>query len=347
MIKIREIERDPNEKIRRTRSGREYYSTIISVKDKLYDVEPLLDYVKEITNKIFAPQFDALMKDPEISISPNYVPSFHGIFASRYISRDIKIFKESQNRYAEDEEVLSALLAYGLDLEKFWYLLVWVKDYVDSCTLNVPKYHKSPAEELMDFVMYIKPIYPPKGQEYNFPKETGSIKVKIGKRRCLELKNPYTLKVIEDAIQLYMKEHNDEQHSDLYRFEAEYEGPIDLDDNDALVKLKNNIHTLPEGDRMRRFFAYYYLKLFFKGRKIVNNSGYVEDFFPDTEERGVGVDTGIDWLISRLIHIIAIAQPQDHYYDPYNHHRIHDDGLDKMKIEKFHKQGYRSHIYSF
>lgn len=342
MIEIRELKRDPNEKPRIIR-GHEIYMPVF-ITDDLYKEEPLLDYVKEITNKIFAPQFDALMKDPEISISPNNVPSFYGIFASRYISHDINIYKDSQNRYVEDEEVLSALLAYGLDLEKFWYLLVWVKDYVDSCTLNVTKNHKYAAEELMDFVKYIKPIYPPKGHEYNFPKENASIRIKVGKRKCLELRNPYTLKVMEEAIRLYMKEHKGERDNDLYHNVAEYESPVDLDDINALAKLPN---TLPENDRMRRFFAYYYLKLFFKGRKIVNKSGYVEDFFPDTEQRGVGVDTGTDWLISRLIHIIAIAQPQDHYYDRSNHHRIHDDGLDKMKIEKFHKQGYRSSIYSF
>lgn len=343
MIEIRELERDPNEKIRRTRSGREYYLTEICVKDKLYENEPLLDYVRELINLEFGDVFRRRIADAD---SGEWLPSFHGIFASRYISRDIKIFKESQNRYAEDEEVLSALLAYGLDLEKFWYLLVWVKDYVDSCTLNVAKYHKLSVEEIEDYFQYISPIYPPKGYEYNFPKENGSIRVKVGKKRYLELKNPYTLKIIDDALRLYMKEHKEERDNDLYRLEVEYDNPINLDDKDALVKLQH-FHTLPEGDRMRRFFAYYYLNLFFSGKKIVNKGQYVEDFFPNTELKGVGVDSGVNWLISRLIHIIAIAQPQDHYYDRNNHHRIHDDGLDKMKIENFHKQGYRSRIYSF
>ena len=93
--------------------------------DTLYYEEPLLSYVRQMASRLC----------PVLDIETGlYNPDWGAdVFASRYLSGKIDTsFKE---KYEESRDLLETLRGFGIDKDKFWYLILFIKDFVDVAKL--------------------------------------------------------------------------------------------------------------------------------------------------------------------------------------------------------------------
>lgn len=114
--------------------------------------EELLEYVTAVADE-FA---------PDISIDDRGVP-YKGasqapfIFKRRYNNGSLKaIDKYSIYKQIGCETAQDIIKALGIDPEKFWYLLLFVSDYVKGSTINTLKTKTTPKEEIEQFVKFIE-----------------------------------------------------------------------------------------------------------------------------------------------------------------------------------------------
>lgn len=108
---------------------------------------PLLDYIWEVANK-FLPSFE----DTDIgmiaaeSTAPN-------IFANRYFENKLDIsFKD---KYLKSIEVIEILNSFEIDVSKFWYLSLFIKDVVlDKCVDAIPA--ETSNERIQELIVRIE-----------------------------------------------------------------------------------------------------------------------------------------------------------------------------------------------
>lgn len=145
--------------------------------DKAYEYQdvPLLDYVWEVANK-FLPS----VEDTDIGMMPaeSIAPA---IFANRYFEKNLTIeeryerakemgtfkatlekYKETnadyrklddsfKKKFLENEDLQNTIEAFGLDVSKFWYLLLFVYDFIEDIGTNAPTMDKSLLEDFAYF----------------------------------------------------------------------------------------------------------------------------------------------------------------------------------------------------
>ena len=127
--------------------------------------EPLLEYVWEVANHF-------LPDNEDVSTAP-------AIFANRYAERNLSVeeryerskemktfkgtleeYKKREYRKLDDsfkekfltnEDLQNTIEAYKLDVSKFWYLLLFVYDFIEDIGTNAPALNKSVLEDFSYF----------------------------------------------------------------------------------------------------------------------------------------------------------------------------------------------------
>lgn len=185
------------------------------------DIE-VLDYVYEVTNH-FLPNIDGL---------PSKAPA---VFCERYHERNLSIeeryerhnkfyisnlsFDDYQKyhadekplkanfmeRYLNNRELQDTIKAFGLDVSKLWYLLLFVHDYIEDIGNNSPAIGKSTLQDFNDFA--------------NKLSAATSITLKKNNRKSYAVEKEDTIRIIQAAIQHYIKSYNDIVNSDYSREE--------------------------------------------------------------------------------------------------------------------------------
>ena len=169
----------------------------IQSREDYYD-EPLLEYVVDFANKVF----------PTYVGESFYESNMPDLFGIRYVKGMIKPI--GVDKYLDDKlEIQYTLDAFGLDSNKFWYLCLFLKDYVKGQTTNAIKTNPTHREELSNLLdelnkMKIKIKYDSilsaeKGGELTF-------KVEGGKKVVITDKT--TLIYINAAITTFMEKYN-------------------------------------------------------------------------------------------------------------------------------------------
>lgn len=167
----------------------------IQSREDYYD-EPLLEYVVDFANKVF-PTYDR---------EGFYESNMPDLFGDRYVKGIIKPI--GFDKYLDDKlEIQYTLDAFGLDSNKFWYLCLFLKDYVKGQTTNAIKTNPTHREELSNLLyelnkMNIKCdriLSAEKGGELSF-------KVEGGKKVVITDKT--TLIYINVAITTFMEKYN-------------------------------------------------------------------------------------------------------------------------------------------
>lgn len=134
--------------------------------------EPLLDYVQIVAN-IVRPFYD-----PECV---GWDSSYSAIFGTRYVESQLSLegrFERSRklgctytldylreyekivsplkisfkDKFLNNTNLQNTLVAYNLDVSKFWYLLLFVYDFVEDICTNSPYTEKSEFEKISSFV---------------------------------------------------------------------------------------------------------------------------------------------------------------------------------------------------
>lgn len=175
---------------------------------------PLLEYVWIIANK-FIPAYE------DVSTAP-------AIFANRYFERNLSIeeryerakemrlfkgtlekYKETSYRklndsfkekFLENEDLQNTIEAFGLDVSKFWYLLLFVYDFIEDIGTNAPLLGKSVLEDFSDFQTNLL--------------EATSITLKKNNRKSYATEREDTIRIIQAALRHFVKTYSDIVHGD-------------------------------------------------------------------------------------------------------------------------------------
>ena len=113
-----------------------------------------------------------------------------------YLKIDNKPLKANfEERYLNNECLQNTISAFGLDVSKLWYLLLFVHDYIEDLGNNSPAIGKSTLQDFNDFAEKIS--------------EATSIILKKSNRKSYTVEKEDTIKIIQVAIQHYIKSYNE------------------------------------------------------------------------------------------------------------------------------------------
>ena len=183
------------------------------------DIE-LLDYVYEIANHFLPDDNGIASKAPavfceryhqrKLSIEERYErhKEFYisNISFDDYLKLDDKPLKASfKEVYLSKEELQNTIEAFGLDVSKFWYLLLFVHDYIEDIGNNTPAIGKSTLQDINGFADKLS--------------EATSITLKKGNRKSYAIDREDTIRIVQSAIQYYIKSYNEIVNSDASREE--------------------------------------------------------------------------------------------------------------------------------
>lgn len=158
------------------------------------DENNLLEYVINVANE-FA---------PDIVIDENGTPykiesQAPSIFKRRYNNGKLNVYfryeayiKPSSN----NESIIDIINALEIDPEKFWYLLLFISDYVSGSTLNTLQCNATPKQEIERLIDFIEQNEESVNR-FNgvIPKQEMKLTLHI-KGRTLNISNPNTLSAI-------------------------------------------------------------------------------------------------------------------------------------------------------
>lgn len=270
--------------------------------------EPLLEYVRKVANWFW------MDYDPEIQEPLGY-SSYPYIFASRYFDGKVDITgkelfckaatpkanKAKHIKYSEaiyygqkeqkendienvDEsipDISTTLRAYSIDLSKFWYLCVFLKDYVIGETIQGARIEQDTHREILNkFVDLVNQLHPDLfGTFYRTKGEAElSLKVGKGKKNKIVISNGHTLALIRDGINWVLQNY----HSDYIDFS-------EVDKNDRLKTSR--------GDIVRIALFYKYM-LWFLDHCIIDKEFVQESIYLSKSKI---------LLISRLVYILGLS----------------------------------------
>ena len=191
--------------------------------------EPLFEYVNEVSNKFWPdaePYWDSETGKEEIDFSLSRVPCQ---FAKRYKDGKIDIsrlplylnassngksikqhhgldddIKEQDLTLIEKNRIYATLRAYGLDVSKFWYLCICIKDYVVDLTINAVASNKNSREKLTELTNKLDELQPE--IELARIKTTGKAKLTLNvNRKNVVIEDGHTLTLLNMAITDFLK----------------------------------------------------------------------------------------------------------------------------------------------
>ena len=171
--------------------------------------DPLLGYLTVVSNH-FWPSYDPY--DYTIDVDGNQHRNFWGTsmvpeqFADKYF--DGYIHTDREQKYLDSEEVLDTLKAFGLDVDKFWYLCLGLKDVVEGYTKDGLVNRKSPRLELQALEKELDKMEPEIKNHSIVCKRGGVLTLKVGKHP-IKVTNPTTLSLLSVAIHHLLEQNKD------------------------------------------------------------------------------------------------------------------------------------------
>lgn len=270
--------------------------------------EPLLEYVWIVANHFFL-EYDG--QEPIESRRPI-------IFANRYIEsklsdeekylRYIEIYPDStiesaKKHYAERttldtsfkeyfltcKEVIKTLEVFHLDVDKFWYLLLFINDVVEDACTNAPTHGLSKIKKVNEMATSIL--------------EATKIRTEKNGRMNYETEDEYTLSILKSSLKYFIKTYNEILN-------------ISKDNEELKQKLQDlGIQTISDYVPIN-FDEKITLEKSHKTRIFAN----LFQYFLENKEADPTLKINFTWqdstdklvLISRLAHIVGL-QGEDYY----------------------------------
>ena len=297
-----------------------------------HDSGGLLDYVWEVANH-FIPSYDGevfqMSQAPaifceryhqrNISIEERYKRHKEFYISTEsyedYLKRysDAKLVNDSYKElYLNSRELQDTIVAFGLDVSKFWYLLLFVHDYIEDLSNNSPSTGKSTLEDINEFAKKLS--------------NATCISLKKDNRKSYTVEREETISIIQSAIRYYIRSYNEIIESDTSREEklenlAKIGGSIVSDTETINFEEKAHLDISFKKLKFAEIFLY-----FLKDRKATK---------PKNSIYNVSKDKLL--FISRLIYVVGYDT--ERYYEEYdsdcNKNRMLSNLLRRYKNEKF------------
>ena len=189
--------------------------------------EPLLEYVWEVANH-FLPDYEDMSAAPAIfanryaernlSVEERYertqeMRTFKGTL-EEYKKREYRKLDDSfKEKFLTNEDLQNTIEAYKLDVSKFWYLLLFIYDFIEDIGTNAPALNKSVLEDFSYFHANLL--------------EATSITLKKDNKKSYVIEREGTIRIIQAALQHFVNTYSDIIHSEQ--------------DREAMIKQLNDI----------------------------------------------------------------------------------------------------------
>ena len=294
-----------------------------------YYSEPLLEYVKEVTDNFWPEEylirfvtrlFDKEIADYKLAEYVDAATEKHFKHSS-YRELHASKFKGTytpNEQHPYSGEIVGTLKAYGLDMSKFWYLCLMVKDYVvgatkEGCLIQTAT-HRSEICNLLTQLELLKPdIFPSITME---PKDVEmELCLKIKKKHSKNVKNVtvtksrHTLLLIQEALNSFLNANSNRT--------IKVDSPV-IDNGN--IKFLNKDKSLP----VKIALFYHYLIWFLSKRQIdkrvVNNSIY-------------SVSTSKNLLITRMAYFTGLTDNENFLCKEGEYLRKYISGYENVKID--------------
>lgn len=146
-----------------------------------------LDYIVKVADK-FEPDVDA------DGLHPSNAPyQFEWRYEEGWIDTS------RRNKYLASEEVIDTIKAFSLDVDKFWYLCLFIKDLVEGYTVDTTKRILTRREELVRLVEEMDKLDSVIEKTFISTKHSGVLTFKCGKHP-ITITDGQTLSLIKYAI---------------------------------------------------------------------------------------------------------------------------------------------------
>ena len=171
--------------------------------------DPLFEYVRMVANH-FWPSYDESCLSMESEIPDR--------FACRYMEGHVNGFTNEfikasyLSKYEKNADIQNALMAFGIDKEKFWYLCVCIKDYLNGFARKGRKRKSTPREELTKLVAKKDEMQPKAcflGKDIFSHYETqknATLTFRLEGERSFSITDPHTISLINDALSYVLNE---------------------------------------------------------------------------------------------------------------------------------------------
>jgi len=248
-----------------------------------YDInyhEPLLEYV-------------GILGDEYNPVTPMdyedgyYVTKAIGTFSEKYFENEID--KSFEKRFIESKDVQDTITALGYDVEKFWYLLLFVNDYCNGMCINGIMPNKSPKESISQLVKGIisnVESYNKEANEVTFKSPT-KIVLDIKGKHKISIDDPFTVFLLAEIGQNALDKIEDGSLMTQSITKINFRNGKVLGDTES-----NSVHIW--------YFATMFLKFF--------------DLMPaqPIAKRGI-ISCNKRLLVSRLIYIVGLTKERRFY----------------------------------
>ena len=297
--------------------------------------EPLLEYVWEVANH-FLPDY----AETDMGMIP-VESSAPAIFANRYAERNLSVeeryerskdtfkgtleeYKKREYRKLDDsfkekfltnEDLQNTIEAYKLDVSKFWYLLLFVYDFIEDIGTNAPIMGKSVLEDFATFLTNLC--------------DASSITLKQGNRKSYYTEREDLINIIQIAVHHFSETYdnivNGEQGIGLKIKQLEDIGLKGFIDNSLLSQMNFKDKFSLDISYKKWKFTDMFLS-FIERRKATT--------IPDKK---VKVSKDKMMLVSRLIYTVGYdgKRYNEEYDSEGNKNRMLSNLLRRYKNEKF------------
>lgn len=122
-----------------------------------YDAEEenLLEYMTTVADK-FCPDFIFESDGNPIPVDSQAPFIFKRRYNQQKLNGNFRYGEYLKTSITNDETIQDIIRALGIDPDKFWYLLLFVYDYVTGSTQNTTAFKDSPIEEIEKFIEYVE-----------------------------------------------------------------------------------------------------------------------------------------------------------------------------------------------
>ena len=198
---------------------------------------PKLEYTRELGNVIGrSGKWTSLL---------NFESGYDVVFALRTALGKISDDEKKKQQFLKDKDLQSILEYYGLDPDKFWYLSLFIVDYIND--LYTSATIREEFQALIDEVEQMT--------------DEGNLSLRIGKKKAVKIEHIDTIRFMTQVLKAYLESHD----TDKALFLDKESRKLDVD----LDKARYNRLS----DTYRAFFFDQLFSIFLKGKKKVNDTG--------------------------------------------------------------------------
>lgn len=248
------------------------------------------------------------------NITPMDVLNTKSSFHYSYLKpRQDELFERWKKKYLSTD-IIASLLAFDVDPTKFWYVLLWMKDYVESKLESVHKYYTPVIDSMKDICETIQTNLTQHYRLENYTEEDPKFKLTLStKDHIVVVKHPGFMKILSESLLKFIDEYN----SDGIKEECNYIDPEIWYYVNEDFCFENTEETLSMVGRnnYKLFLFHDVMQKYLRTKRGAKNMMMSDLIAGCSSNELVRVDK--EWLISKLAIVIGYIEEADFKSDEH------------------------------